>query len=56
MFYLYLILNLVATAGHFFFSQILLSPASSILNILIKSNQVLIDRVPRPTWKVDNVY
>ena len=29
---------------------------SSILNILIKSNQVLIDRVPRPTWKVDNVY
>ena len=22
----------------------------------IKSNQVLIDRVPRPTWKVDNVY
>ena len=27
---------------------------SSILNI--KSNQVLIDRVPRPTWKVDNVF
>ena len=55
MFYLYLILILVATAGHFFFQPDIAEPGK-ILNILIKSNQVLIDRVPRPTWKVDNVY
>ena len=40
----------------FLFQPDIAEPGKIILNILIKSNQVLIDRVLRPTWKVDNVY